>query len=98
MENATEDEPSVHELVELGSALILSIMRKAPRSEIDQLIERGAPMWFQDEEGHSALHAACFVEDSALAQLLIDRHAVWNAGTTASPYHTPTRGTDIYIT
>ena len=80
MENATENEPSVDQLVELGSALISSIMEKAPRSETHQLIERGAPMWFQDEEGLSALHAACFIEDSALVQLLIDGHAVWNAG------------------
>ena len=66
--------------IELGAKLISTIFNGEPSGTIKDLINAGAPLWYQDEDGFSALHAACFREDSDLVELLIERGAIWNAG------------------
>lgn len=82
MQQELEDEQleSVDELVNLGESLIAGIFTRKLVEELKQLIDRGAPLWYQDEEGNSALHAAAHVEDQSLVDLLIEKGAVWNLG------------------
>jgi len=65
--------------VELGSKLIESIFAEDPAEVTKALVDGGAPLWYQDEDGFSALHASCFQENSSLIQMLIDKGAIWNA-------------------
>ncbi|KAI0663606.1 S-adenosyl-L-methionine-dependent methyltransferase [Cubamyces menziesii] len=69
----------VNMLVSQGQELVDSILRRRPLAEIKALIDAGAPVWFQDDEGLSPLHAAAYVENEELVRLLIDEGAVWNA-------------------
>ncbi|KAL1748763.1 S-adenosyl-L-methionine-dependent methyltransferase [Schizophyllum fasciatum] len=47
---------------------------------IQQAIEIGAPLWYQnEEEGISALHAAAYMQNEELVKLLLQKGAVWNA-------------------
>jgi type IV protein arginine methyltransferase len=71
---------SVEALTVLGQQLIDAILARSPLEEIRALIDAGAPLWFQDEDGTSALHAAAYAEDAELIQTLIEEGAVWNAG------------------
>ncbi|EGN99888.1 hypothetical protein SERLA73DRAFT_106759 [Serpula lacrymans var. lacrymans S7.3] len=66
-------------LTNLGSGLINAILEQEPTEVIKALVDSGAPLWYQDEEGLSPLHAAVYVEDAELVKLLIDEGAVWNA-------------------
>lgn len=68
-------------LTAAGDSLIEAIFEKRPHAEIKQLIAADAPLWYQDGEGMSALHAAAYVEDAELVRLLIEKGAIWNAGT-----------------
>ena len=72
----------VDSLIELGQALIGAIFLRTPIliAEARRLIAEGAPLWYQDDGGNSALHAAAYVGNSELVRLLIDEGAVWNAG------------------
>ncbi|KZT11035.1 S-adenosyl-L-methionine-dependent methyltransferase [Laetiporus sulphureus 93-53] len=74
-----EDSEEVNTLVSLGEALISAILERAPLDAVKKMIEDGAPLWYQDEDGTSALHAAAYVENEELVRLLIQEGAVWNA-------------------
>lgn len=73
------DDPEIIALTELGTTLIQAILEKEPISNVQDLIDAGAPVWYQDDEGTSALHAAAYVENEQLIKLLIEEGAVWNA-------------------
>ncbi|KAG2364901.1 hypothetical protein BDR07DRAFT_1278717 [Suillus spraguei] len=73
------DDPEIIALTELGTTLIQAILEKEPISNMQDLIDAGAPVWYQDDEGTSALHAAAYVENEQLVKLLIEEGAVWNA-------------------
>ncbi|KAG2119660.1 uncharacterized protein F5147DRAFT_625311 [Suillus discolor] len=73
------DDPEIIALTELGTTLIQAILEKEPISNVQDLIDAGAPLWYQDEDGTSALHAAAYVENEQLVKLLIEEGAVWNA-------------------
>jgi protein arginine N-methyltransferase 2 len=64
----------------LGGYLIFSILQRRPSSKILTLIDAGAPLWYQDGEGTSPLHAAAYIEDEELVRVLIEKGALWNAG------------------
>jgi protein arginine N-methyltransferase 2 len=74
------DDPEIVALIELGATLINAILEKEPISNVRDLIDAGAPLWYQNEEGTSVLHAAAYVENEQLVKLLIEEGAVWNAG------------------
>lgn len=76
----SETDTEVDELITLGQNLINTILDRAPLADIKTLIAEGAPLWYQDDEGTSALHAAAYVENDDLIRLLIEGGAVWNAG------------------
>ncbi|KAL4242833.1 RMT2/GAMT Methyltransferase [Abortiporus biennis] len=69
----------LEEMLEHGQDLVTSILDRKPYNEILAKIEAGAPLWFQDEDGSSPLHAAAYVENDALIKKLIEEGAVWNA-------------------
>ncbi|KAJ8587466.1 hypothetical protein M405DRAFT_741742 [Rhizopogon salebrosus TDB-379] len=73
------DDPEIVALIELGATLINAILEKEPISNVRDLIDAGAPLWYQNEEGTSVLHAAAYVENEQLVKLLIEEGAVWNA-------------------
>lgn len=77
-EDALNDD-ELEELTVLGLGLITAIFQRKPLPEIKALIADGAPLWFQDDEGTSALHAAAYIEDHKLIQHLIEKGAVWNS-------------------
>ncbi|KAG5634074.1 hypothetical protein H0H81_003496, partial [Sphagnurus paluster] len=65
----------------LGEHLINSIIAEEPLDVIKAIIDRNAPLWYQnDAEGMSPLHAAAYMENTELARVLIEHGAVWNAG------------------
>ncbi|KAF7376194.1 hypothetical protein MSAN_00034500 [Mycena sanguinolenta] len=75
-----QDEIELDALTDLGEELIRSILAEEPLDTIKQLIESGAPLWYQNEsEGISCLHAAAYTQNRELVKLLIDGGAVWNA-------------------
>lgn len=75
-----EDMEEINALTELGTTLIQAILEKEPLDNIRDLIDAGAPLWFQDNEGTSPLHAAAYVGNEQLVNLLLDEGALWNAG------------------
>ena len=93
MTEASNDDMDVNMLVSQGQELVDSILRRRPLAEIKALIDAGAPVWFQDDEGLSPLHAAAYVENEELVRLLIDEGAVWNAG----QYIPPERTTKVHV-
>lgn len=64
----------------LGGYLIFSILQRRPLHKTLPLIDAGAPLWYQDDEGTSPLHAAAYIEDEELVRMLIEKGAIWNAG------------------
>ncbi|KAI9507439.1 S-adenosyl-L-methionine-dependent methyltransferase [Russula earlei] len=68
------------EIVALGRALITAILEQSPIQEVQKLLDEDAPLWYQDEDGWSALHAAASVEDPGLVKILLQRGALWNSG------------------
>ncbi|KAG2750251.1 hypothetical protein P692DRAFT_20952825 [Suillus brevipes Sb2] len=74
-----DDDPEIIALTELGTTLIQAILEKEPIANVQDLIDAGAPLWYQDDEGTSALHAAAYVENEQLVKLLIEEGAIWNA-------------------
>ena len=88
MDMSTENENTIadtdmiiEEATETGIELITTILDRAPFESIKALVDAGAPLWFQDDEGVSALHAAAYVENEELIRYLLEQGAVWNAGT-----------------
>ncbi|KIL66244.1 hypothetical protein M378DRAFT_75536 [Amanita muscaria Koide BX008] len=71
---------SIDHLTSLGEHLISSILEYKSLDTIQLLIDSGAPVWYQSEdEGTSPLHAAAYVQDTALVKYLIQNGAIWNA-------------------
>lgn len=70
----------INTLTELGTTLIQAILEKEPMINIRDLIDAGAPLWFQDNEGTSPLHAAAYVGNDQLVKILLEEGALWNAG------------------
>ncbi len=79
-----EKDNEVNELVVLGRLLIDAVLARKPIPDIRTIIDDGAPLWFQDEDGWSALHAAANNEDEDLVKLLLAEGAIWNAGMSLS--------------
>lgn len=75
-----DDDSEINLLTELGTTLINAILEKEPISNVRDLIDAGAPLWYQNEEGTSVLHAAVYGENEQLVRLLIEEGAIWNAG------------------
>jgi type IV protein arginine methyltransferase len=63
-----------------GRALISAILEYAPIEDVQKLLDDDAPLWYQDEDGWSALHAAASVEDAELVKKLLQYGALWNSG------------------
>lgn len=74
------EDTDVDEMVELGHDLIFSILERTPIDVVKAKVDAGGPLWFQDDEGISALHAAVYVENTELVRFLIQNGALWNAG------------------
>ena len=75
------DDEAEGEMEALGQALISAILERAPPEDVQKLlVEDEAPLWYQDEDGWSALHAAASVEDAELIKSLLQRGALWNSG------------------
>jgi len=95
-----EDMEEINALTELGTTLIQAILEKEPVDNIRDLIDAGAPLWFQDNEGTSPLHAAAYVGNDQLIKLLLEEGAVWNAvdnlGNTAGDIALSTNNTTCY--
>lgn len=70
----------VDNVSEEGDLLIEAILEKRPSEETRLKIKNGAPLWYQNEEGISALHAAAYTEDLSTIKLLLENGAIWNAG------------------
>lgn len=75
----SESEETVHILTTLGEHLIDSILRDEPIDVIKRVVAEGAPLWYQNSEGISALHAAAYAQDIDLVHFLIAEGAIWNA-------------------
>jgi hypothetical protein len=48
--------------------------------DVQKLLDEDAPLWYQDKDGWSALHAAASVEDPELVKKLLQHGALWNSG------------------
>lgn len=70
----------IEEATEMGTRLINSILNRESFESIKAQVDAGAPLWFQDDEGTSALHAAAYIESEELVRFLIEEGAIWNAG------------------
>ena len=75
-----EDLEEINAITELGTTLIQAIFEKEPLDNIRDLIDAGAPLWFQDNQGTSPLHAAAYVGNQELVKFLLEEGALWNAG------------------
>ncbi|KAJ7901889.1 arginine methyl transferase [Mycena olivaceomarginata] len=74
------DDLELDAITVLGEHLINSILAEEPLDTIKQIIESGAPLWYQNDlEGISCLHAAVYMQNQELVKLLIEAGAVWNA-------------------
>ena len=78
--DASNDDMDVDAIVGLGQELVDAIFQQRPLPEVKALIAAGAPVWYQDDEGTSPLHAAAYTEDQELTRFLIAEGALWNAG------------------
>ena len=85
--DVADGDMDVDVLVQLGYDLVDAILRRRPLKEIKEKIAGGAPVWYQDDEGTSPLHAAAYVENAELVRYLIEEGALWNAGECHSHSH-----------
>ena len=67
-----DTDAAVEEATEFGMRLIQSILNRAPFAVVKAQVDAGAPLWFQDEEGTSALHAAAYVENEELSVISVN--------------------------
>ncbi|EKM54393.1 uncharacterized protein PHACADRAFT_123415 [Phanerochaete carnosa HHB-10118-sp] len=74
-----DTDATIEEATAFGTHLIETILNRAPFNIVKAQIDAGAPLWFQDDEGTSPLHAAAYVENEELVRYLIGQGAVWNA-------------------
>jgi hypothetical protein len=80
-EDSSNEPDTAGEMEALGRALIDAILSHASPEDVRKLLdEDDAPLWYQDEDGWSALHAAASVEDAELVKGLLQRGAPWNSG------------------
>lgn len=84
-EDKVLNEEQIDEVVALGQNLIAQILDRKPVEIVQGLVDAGAPLWFQEDDGTSALHAAAYVENEKLVRYLIEQGAIWNAGTSSHP-------------
>ena len=79
-------EAELGQIAELGQALIDAVLEDVPIEDasVQKLLDEDAPLWYQDECGWSALHAAASVENAELVKSLLQRGALWNSGKTRS--------------
>ena len=82
--NHALNDGDIDEAVTAGKKLISQILDRAPCEAVKGLIDAGAPLWFQDDDGISALHAAAYVENEELVRYLIGKGAIWNIGALSS--------------
>ncbi|KAF8653583.1 hypothetical protein AX16_003861 [Volvariella volvacea WC 439] len=74
------DEEDIDLVTVLGEHLINSILASEPRAIIEEILDRGAPVWYQNAaEGISCLHAAAYMQDTDLTRFLLERGALWNS-------------------
>lgn len=67
------------DLLPLGNALI-SACQSSPLSAITDLLDRGAPTWYQDPQlGWSCLHYAAERREPEMLRALLRGGAIWNA-------------------
>jgi protein arginine N-methyltransferase 2 len=78
--DSDELEAELGKIAELGQTLIDAILEYVPVEDVQKLLDEDAPLWYQDECGWSALHAAASVENAELVKNLLQRGALWNAG------------------
>lgn len=77
--HAMEEASLPPEALELAYALHAAV-KTSPLPKIKALLDRGAPVWFQDTElGWSPLHYAAERREPAILRALLRRGAVWNA-------------------
>ncbi|KAG7440873.1 arginine methyl transferase [Guyanagaster necrorhizus] len=70
----------VEALAILGEHLINTILEGGSEETIKEIIDQGAPVWYQnDSEGLSPLHAAVYMQNQSLAKMFLEEGAVWNA-------------------
>jgi type IV protein arginine methyltransferase len=81
-DNDSDQLEELGKIAELGQALIDAVLEYAPIEDVQKLLDEDAPLWYQDECGWSALHAAANVENPELVKILLQRGALWNAGKT----------------
>ncbi|KAI0342106.1 S-adenosyl-L-methionine-dependent methyltransferase [Trametopsis cervina] len=72
------NDAEINDAIALGEQLINIILDRQPFELVKAVIDDGAPLWFQDDDGTSALHAAAYVEDEQLVQYLLEKGAIWN--------------------
>lgn len=79
--NIDSSSSTIDALTLLGEHLINSILAGEPLPTIMNIIDTGAPLWYQNEmEGVTCLHAAAYVQNTQLVEILIEKGAIWNAG------------------
>ncbi|WWC57690.1 uncharacterized protein I303_100224 [Kwoniella dejecticola CBS 10117] len=67
------------ELITLAHQLLIAAQSE-PTSNVQRLLEQGAPAWYQDDAlGWSSLHYAAERREPKLLQVLLQGGAVWNA-------------------
>ncbi|KAG6819583.1 hypothetical protein H0H93_010509 [Arthromyces matolae] len=74
-----ETDDTIQALSDLGEQLITLILSDGSAEAVQALIDADAPLWYQNDEGMSPLHAAAYMQNPELVKMLIDRGAVWNA-------------------
>lgn len=71
---------TVEALTILGEHLINTILENGSQETIKEIIDQGAPLWYQnDNEGISPLHAAAYMQNQGLVKTFLEEGAVWNA-------------------
>ncbi|KAH8118991.1 S-adenosyl-L-methionine-dependent methyltransferase [Phellopilus nigrolimitatus] len=78
-DTSTVEDAEIDALIDWGRTLIDKIFQERPLDEVKKLIYQDTPLWCQDDDGNSALHAAAYAENGELVDLLIERGAIWNA-------------------
>ncbi|KAF9019028.1 arginine methyl transferase [Hymenopellis radicata] len=74
------DDGAVHALTILGEHLVNTIIAGEPFATVKEILDNGAPVWYQNEsEGLSPLHAAAYTQNAELVKYVIAEGAVWNA-------------------
>ena len=79
-ESNSAADPDIEAASLIGEQLINSILADRPIAVIKSFIDNSAPLWYQNDEGMSCLHAAAYCQNAELVKYLIEKGAVWNAG------------------